>query len=52
MVCSVESIRGPMLEDKIINVITSKASIINKKINEQDYKKLEEETFDIKKDKV
>jgi FKBP-type peptidyl-prolyl cis-trans isomerase (trigger factor) len=46
---SVESIRGPMLEDKIINVITSKASIINKKINEQDYKKLEEETFDIKR---
>ena len=49
---SVESIRGPLLEDKIINTITSKATITNKKINIEQYKKLEQETFDIKKDKI
>ncbi len=49
---SIESIRGPMFEDKIINSISSKASIVNKKIDEDQYKKLEEETFDIKRDKI
>ena len=49
---SVESIRGPLLEEKIIDSISSKSTIINKKINEEQYKKLEEETFDIKKDKL
>ncbi len=49
---SVESIRGPLLEEKIINSISSKTTIINKKINEDQYKKLEEETFDIKRDKI
>ena len=49
---SVESIRGPLLEDKIINTITSKASMTNVKITDEQYKKLEEETFDIKKDKI
>ena len=49
---SVESIRGPLLEEKIIKRISSKSTIINKKINEEQYKKLEEETFDIKKDKL
>ena len=49
---SVESIRGPLLEEKIIELINSKATIKNKKITMKDYKKLEEETFDIKKDKL
>ena len=49
---SVESIRGPILEDKIISTISSKATITNKKINEEQYKKLEEVTFDIKKEKI
>ena len=49
---SVESIRGPLLEDKIINTISAKATIKNKKITEDEYKKLEEETFDIKRDKL
>ncbi len=49
---SVESIRGPLLEDKIINTISSKVTTTNKKINEEQYKKLEVETFDIKKDKI
>ncbi len=49
---SIESIRGPLLEDKIISTITSNSTITNKKINEEQYKKLEVETFDIKRDKV
>ena len=49
---SVESIKGPMLEEKIINTITSRATVTNKKINEDQYKKLEDETFDIKRDKI
>ncbi len=49
---SVESIRGPLLEDKIILTISSKATVTNKKINEEQYKKLEQETFDIKRDKI
>tara|TARA_B100000676_G_C17824681_1_gene704513 strand:- start:372 stop:899 length:528 start_codon:yes stop_codon:yes gene_type:complete len=49
---SVESIRGPLLEDKIINTITSSATVINKKINQDQYKKLEEQTFDINRSKL
>ncbi len=49
---SVESIRGPLLEEKIINSISSKSTVINKKIDEEQYKKLEEETFDIKRNKI
>ncbi len=49
---SVESIRGPLLEDKIINTITSSASVTNKKINQDQYKKLEEQTFDINRSKL
>ena len=48
---SVESIRGPLLEEKIINSIISEVTKTSKKINEEEYKKLEEDTFDIKKDK-
>ena len=46
---SVESIRGPLLEQKIIDTISSKATMTIKKIDEEQYKKLEEETFDIKR---
>ena len=49
---SLESIKGPLLEDKIINNIISKATVVNKKINGDEYKKLEEEAFDIKRDKL
>ena len=44
---SLESIRGPLLEQKIINTISSKATIKDNKINEEQYKKLEEQTFNI-----
>ena len=49
---SVESIRGPILEQKIIDSITSMANLSKKSINDEQYKKLEEETFNIKKDKL
>ena len=49
---SIESIKGPLLEEKILDTIISKATITNKKINDVEYKKLEEQTFDIKKDKI
>ena len=48
---SIESIRGPLLEDKIINTILSKSTTKNKKINVDQYKKLEQEVFDIKREK-
>ena len=48
---SLESIRAPLLEEKIIDSIISIANVKNKIINEEDYKKLEQETFNIKKDK-
>ena len=43
-----DSIRAPLLEQKIIDTIISESTIIDKKIDEDDYKKLEEETFNIK----
>ncbi len=46
---SLESIKGPLLEQKIIDKITEKSSKTVKKIDEEQYKKLEEETFDIKR---
>ncbi|MDA9748939.1 trigger factor [Pelagibacteraceae bacterium] len=49
---SIESIKGPLLENKIIDSIKSKATIVNRKIDDKQYKKLEEETFDIKKEKI
>ena len=49
---SVEAIRGPLLEEKIIKTITSKANLKNRKITVDQYKKLEEQTFSIKRDKI
>ncbi len=46
----VESIRAPLLEQKIINSIISESTIKNKKLDKKQYKKLEEETFDIKRE--
>ena len=49
---AVESIKGPLLEEKIINNIKSKVARISKKIDTEQYKKLEDEVFDIKRDKI
>ena len=50
-VSALESIKAPLLEEKIIESINLKVNIKNKKIDEEQYKKLEEVTFNIKKDK-
>ena len=49
---SVESIRGPILEQKIIDSFSSMANLSKKSINDEQYKKLEEETFNIKKENI
>ena len=42
---SIESIRGPIFEQKIIDYILSKINIKKKKINVKEFKKIQEETF-------
>ena len=49
---AIESIKGPLLEDKIVDTIISKANTTIKKINEEEYKILEDQVFDIKRDKI
>ncbi len=48
---AVENIRGPILEQKIVDRIISKVSKKNKKINDKEYKELEQKTFNIKQGK-
>ena len=45
---SVESIRGPILERKIIDFVLSKTKLETKKISVKDFNKLQEKTFKIK----
>ena len=47
----VESIKGPLLEEKVIDLVKSKIKIKKMKINEDQFKKLEQEVYDIKKEK-
>lgn len=42
---SIESIRGPIFEQKIIDYILSKINTKKKKINVKEFKKIQEETF-------
>ena len=46
---SIETIRGPILEEKVIESIVSNAKIIKTKLNKNDYEKLEKKVFDVKK---
>ena len=48
---SIESIKGPILEQKIVDLILLKTNQTKKKINVEEFKKLQEETFNLKKDK-
>ena len=48
---AIETIRGPILEDKVIKNVISSSTIIKKKINKKEYENLEKITFDVKKDK-
>ena len=47
---SIETIRGPILEDKVINHVISKANSIKTKVDKEAYEKLEKKVFDIKKE--
>ncbi len=46
---SIETIRGPILEDKVIKHISSQCSALKNKINKDQYDKLEKKVFDVKK---
>ena len=46
---SVESIRGPIFEKKIVDLILSKTKLETKKISVKDFNKLQEETFSLGK---
>lgn len=46
---SIETIRGPILEDKVINFITSECNLVKSKLNKDSYEKLEKQVFEVKK---
>ena len=46
---SIETIRGPILEEKVIRYIVSKCNLIKTKVDKETYEKLEKKVFDIKK---
>jgi len=48
---SIETIRGPILEEKVINHVISKAKTIKSKVDKDEYEKLEKKVFDVKKEK-
>jgi len=48
---AIESIRGPILEEKVLESIIVKAKIIKIKVSKKEYEKLEKETFDVKRGK-
>ncbi len=45
---AIETIRGPILEEKVIELIISNVKLIHTKVSKKDYEKLEKKTFDIK----
>ncbi len=47
---AIESIRGPILEEKVINSVLSASNVVKKKINKSEYEKLEKKTFELNKD--
>ena len=47
---SIETIRGPILEEKVIKHISSQCNSVKTKLNKNAYEKLEKEVFEVKKD--
>ena len=47
---SIETIRGPILEEKVIKHITSECDLVKTKLSKNAYEKLEKEVFEVKKD--
>ena len=48
---SIETIRGPILEEKVIKYISSQCNLVKTKLNKKAYEKLEKEVFEVKKDR-
>ncbi len=48
---AIETIRGPILEEKVIKHITSKCNLIKTKLTKNAYEKLEKDVFEVKKDR-
>ena len=46
---SIETIRGPILEEKVIKLISSKCNSVKTKLNKDAYEKLEKKVFEVKK---
>ena len=46
---SIETIRGPILEEKVIKHISSQCNLIKTKLNKDAYEKLEKKVFEVKK---
>ena len=44
---AIETIRGPILEEKVIKHITSECNLIKIKLNKNEYEKLEKEVFEV-----
>ena len=47
---AIETVRGPILEEKVINAVISASNIVKKKITKSEYENLEKITFDVNKD--
>lgn len=47
---AIENIRGPMLEEKVIESVISNIKIIETKVTKDEYEKLEKKTFDLNKE--
>ena len=47
---AIETVRGPILEEKVINSLISSSNVVKKKITKTEYEKLEKKTFDVSKD--
>jgi len=48
---SIETVRGPILEEKVIKYIISECILIKTKIDKEAYEKLEKKVFNVKEDK-
>ena len=46
---SIETIRGPILEEKVVKHITSECDLVKTKLSKNAYEKLEKEVFEVKK---
>jgi len=44
---AIENIRGPLIEQKVIDLILSKVKVSKKKLNEDDFNKLQEKVFKV-----